>query len=133
MSLMPESRRSVIIEAEISNKRGNSFEIVVLLIFMGGQTMAAMPTNKREFRMLLPITVAIKTSVFPEMREANETANSGALVPNATIVKPINCLGSLKFEAAEDAPSTNQSAPLIRITNPTIRSMICNIISMFIF
>ena len=96
VSVMPESRRSVIMEAEIRRRRGSSFEIVFLLILMGGLTMAAMPTRRRAFRTLLPITVAIRTSVFPERSEANETASSGALVPKATMVRPINCLGTLK-------------------------------------
>ena len=94
---MLESRSKTIIEAEIKRRRGSSFEIVARLIRIGGATTAASPTRRRALRVLLPITKAIKTSVFPEISEANETASSGALVPNATIVRPISCLETLKL------------------------------------
>ena len=54
--------------------------------------------------------------------EMIEVANSGALVPNATMVKPITSAGIRSFAATPDAPSTNQSAPLIKATNPTSKS-----------
>ena len=47
------------------------------------------------------------------------TAASGALVPKATIVRPIIKGGILNFLAIEDAPETNPSAHLIKNTNPT--------------
>ena len=50
------------------------------------------------------------------------TAASGALVPKATIVRPITICGIPILSASEDEPSTKISAPFIRSTNPTIRS-----------
>ena len=70
--------------------------------------------------MTLPSTIS------PEL-ESNPltlTANSGALVPNATIVSPINILETLKFNATFDAPSTNRSAPLISTAKPTTNKII---------
>ena len=46
------------------------------------------------------------------------TDASGALVPNATMVNPIIKLGIFNDFAIEDAPSTNQSAPLINKMKP---------------
>ena len=128
-----ESRSRVIMEAEMRRRSGSSLEMVERLILMGGLTIAARPIRRRAFRVLLPMTVAMRTSVLPEMREAKETANSGALVPNATMVRPMSCLGTLKLEAVDEAPSTNQSAPLISKTNPIARSSICMIVSMSVF
>ena len=128
-----ESRSRVIIDAEISRRSGSSFEIVVRLILIGGLTIAARPTRRSAFKTLLPITVAIKTSVLPEIREANETASSGALVPKATMVRPMSCLGTLKLEAVDEAPSTSQSAPLTSRAKPITKNRICRNISMFVF
>lgn len=88
--------------------------------------------SNKTFRMLLPITLPSNISVEPLMRELIETANSGALVPNATMVRPIRSLETLKLAAMDEAPETSQSAPLIRIMKPTIRSMTCNAISIYI-
>ncbi len=70
--------------------------------------------------------------MFPDSIDEIDTANSGAPVPNATMVRPISCLLTLKFDATEDAPSTSQSAPLISITNPNISSSICPNASIFL-
>ena len=78
--------------------------------------------------MLLPITLPKTISPDPEISDLTLTANSGALVPNATIVSPINILDTLKLPATPDAPSTKTSAPLISITNPIINKIIFNII-----
>ncbi len=82
--------------------------------------------------MLLPITLPRSMSVLPLMREEMETASSGAPVPKATMVRPINCFDTLKWEATDDEPDTSQSAPLMRRIKPTISSVICMIISIFI-
>ena len=82
--------------------------------------------------MLLPMTLPTRISVLPLMRDEKETASSGAPVPKATMVRPIKSLLTLKLEATEDAPSTSQSAPLIRSTKPSTSSAICNAISMFV-
>ena len=48
------------------------------------------------------------------------TINSGADVPNATTVKPMTKSGTFNRLAKPDAPLTNQSAPKINTTKPTI-------------
>ena len=61
------------------------------------------------------------------------TASSGALVPRATIVRPMIRPGTWKFFARAELPSTNQSAPLIRAKKPaasntTFTMNICTIL-----
>ena len=82
--------------------------------------------------MLLPMTLPSNISVLPLMRAEMETANSGAPVPKATMVRPTSCLLILQCEAIEEAPETSQSAPLIRRAKPTISRMICNAIYIMI-
>ena len=116
------SRMRTIRAVEIRSKSGNSFDTVSFLTLMGRMT-AAMPTSSSTLTMLLPMTLPIKISVLPPMSEEKDTASSGAPVPKATIVRPIRSLLTLKFEATDEAPSTSQSAPLIKSTKP-IRSKI---------
>lgn len=116
------SRMRTIRAVEIRSKSGNSFDTVSFLTLMGRMT-AAMPMSSSTLTMLLPMTLPIKISVLPPMSEEKDTASSGAPVPKATIVRPIRSLLTLKFEATDEAPSTSQSAPLIRSTKP-IRSKI---------
>lgn len=116
------SRMRTIRAVEIRSKSGNSFDTVSFLTLMGRMT-AAMPMSSSTLTMLLPMTLPIKISVLPPMSEEKDTASSGAPVPKATIVRPIRSLLTLKFEATDEAPSTSQSAPLIKSTKP-IRSKI---------
>lgn len=116
------SRMRTIRAVEIRSKSGNSFDTVSFLTLMGRMT-AVMPMSSSTLTMLLPMTLPIKISVLPPMSEEKDTASSGAPVPKATIVRPIRSLLTLKFEATDEAPSTSQSAPLIRSTKP-IRSKI---------
>ena len=98
-----------------------------------GRITAAIPIRSSTLMMLLPITLPTKISVLPLMSEEKETASSGAPVPKATMVRPINSLLTLKLEATEDAPSTNQSAPLISKTKPIMSNATCKIISICLF
>ena len=125
------SRKRTIRAVEISRRSGSSFETVALLTLMGRMT-AAIPMSSRTLMTLLPMTLPRRMSVLPFISDENDTANSGAPVPKATIVRPIKSLLTLKLEATEDAPSTSQSAPLIRKTKPTTRRSNCNNISMFV-
>ena len=120
---IPISRNKTTIAVEISRSRGNSLLIVVFLILIGWMT-AATPMRSRILIILLPMTLPRSMSVLPFMSELIETANSGAPVPNATMVRPINCFDTLKCEATEDAPETSQSAPLMRRIKPTTKSVI---------
>ena len=116
---------------EINNKMGISFLTVSFLTLIG-QMRAPIPISRRTFKMLLPMTLPSSISVVPLIRELIEMASSGALVPKATMVRPIKSLETLKLVAMEEEPETNQSAPRIKKTKPRMRRMICNIISMFI-
>ena len=108
---------------EIKRSNGISLEIVDRLIFIG-LIIAATPMSRRILIILLPMTFPSSMSVFPEISEEIETANSGAPVPIATIVRPISCFETLKFEAIDEAPETSQSAPLIRKMKPATSKMI---------
>ena len=118
----------------VRRRSGSSFEIVFLLILMG-LINAATPIKSRILIILLPITLPSNISVLPFIIDVIDTASSGAPVPKAIMVRPISCLETLKLEATEDAPSTSQSAPLIKITKPPTSSKICNnmFVSIFIF
>ena len=116
---------------EINSNNGNSFETVSFLTLKGLIT-AAMPTKRRTLMMLLPMTLPIRMSVLPLMRELKETASSGAPVPKATIVRPMRSFDTLKLDATEEAPSTSQSAPLINRIKPTMSNNICSTISIMV-
>lgn len=88
--------------------------------------------RRRTLIILLPMTLPTRMSVLPLMRELKETASSGAPVPKATIVRPMSNLLILKLEATDEAPSTSQSAPLMRKMKPIINSKICNMISIMV-
>ena len=125
-SLAPEmvvSRNRKTRPTVVSNNNGNSLEIVFRLILIG-LIRAAMPIKSKILMMLLPMTLPRSMSVLPLIMEVIETASSGAPVPKATMVRPTSCLLTLKLEATLLAPSTSQSAPLIKITNPPTRSKI---------
>ena len=112
---------------------GNSFFTVLFFTFNAWNIDDA-PRISKIFKILLPITFPSTISPLPDRRDFTLTANSGALVPNATIVRPINILDTLKLDATLLAPSTKKSAPLINITNPTTNRIIfINIYPPFFF
>ena len=118
----------------VRSSNGSSLEIVFRLILIG-LMMAATPMRRRILMMLLPITLPRSMSVLPLIMEVIETASSGAPVPKATMVRPISCLLTLKLDATLEAPSTSQSAPLIKMTKPPTNIKICNniLVSIFVF
>ncbi len=127
-SLAPEmvvSRKRKTRPTVVRRSSGNSFEMVFLLILIG-LIKAATPIKRRILIMLLPMTLPRSISVLPLIMEVMETASSGAPVPKATTVRPMSCFETLKLEATLLAPSTSQSAPLIKITKPPTKSKICN-------
>ena len=126
------SRKSTMRAVEIRSNIGSSFLTVSLLTLIG-QMSAPTPISSSTLIILLPITLPSSMSVEPEARELMETASSGALVPKATIVRPIKVLLTLKLVAMDDAPSTSQSAPLIKIIKPMISNATCKIISICLF
>ena len=122
------SNNSTINAEEMSSSNGSSFETVSFLILIGRIT-AAIPMSRSTFIMLLPMTLPTRMSVLPLMRDEKETASSGAPVPKATIVRPTKSLLTLRCDATEEAPSTSQSAPLIKRANPTTNNNIWSTIS----
>jgi len=89
---------------------------------------AAIPNIKRMFAMLLPITLPTAKSVFPWIAENRFTINSGADVPNATMVSPMTIGLTPSFFAMDDDPLTSASPPRIRIPRPSKRKRIGTII-----
>jgi hypothetical protein len=85
--------------------------------------MAAIPTTHNKLNILDPTTFAIAISLLPFKAAVTLTAASGALVPNATIVKPIIKVGTLKILAIDEEPTTNVSAPFIRSKKPIINNI----------
>ena len=83
--------------------------------------MDVIPMMIKILNMLLPTTLLIAMSAFLLRAAVILTAASGALVPNATIVKPMTSCGIWNLSAIFDDPSTNLSAPLISSTNPKAR------------
>lgn len=117
----------------VRRRSGSSLEIVFRLILIG-LISAATPIKSKMLMMLLPMTLPRSMSVLFSTMEVIETASSGAPVPKATIVRPISCLDILKLDATLLAPSTSQSAPLIKITKPPTKSKIWSniLVSMFV-
>ena len=75
--------------------------------------------------MLLPTTLPSATSLLPEMPDPTLTANSGALVPNATTVSPMitGWIPSVKPRLQRPSPGTPRRATRqIRVRPPTQRS-----------
>ena len=105
---------------EMSKSSGSSL-LTVLFLMRIGLIIAAMPINNSILMMLLPITLPSSMSVLLVARAEIETANSGAPVPIATMVRPMSCFETLKCEAMDEAPETSQSVPLMRKTKPSIR------------
>ena len=96
-----------------------------------GTIEAARPKMTRMLRILLPTILPMVISALPLTAAAILTAASGALVPIATIVRPITSCGMPKRMAIPAAPSTNQSAPLPSITKPKANKTNCKAISIF--
>ena len=104
--------------------------ILVDFCTANGTMTDAIPRISRIFIILLPTTFPTVIPSFPFRAEVILTAASGALVPMATIVRPITSCGMPSRKASAEDPSTNQSAPLVNITKPTINNAIA--IKMFI-
>ena len=82
------------------------------------------PSTMSILKVLEPMTLLTARALAPFTAEVMDTASSGALVPMATMVRPMIRAGTLNFAARAAAPSTKKSAPLISSTNPTTSSRI---------
>lgn len=85
------------------------------------------PDNPRiinKLKLLLPIIFPRTMSENPCTEAIVLTTNSGAEVPNATIVKPMTRSDTLYFLAKAEAPLTSQFAPRIKEINPATTNKI---------
>ena len=84
---------------------------------------AQIPTTTRPLKIFEPTTLLMAISLLPASAALMLTDASGALVPMATMVRPMMTLGTFRIPAREELPSTKKSAPLIRSINPTSNNM----------
>ena len=112
-------------------KNGKSL-LINILSTVNVPSNAETPITAKILKMLLPTTLPKDIALVPANAEVMDTAASGALVPNATMVKPTIIVGIFKLYATLLAPSTNTSAPFIKSTNPIISKITCNINSIVI-
>ncbi len=92
------------------------------------QITEASPNITSTFMILLPTTLPMVISALPFKAAEILTAASGRDVPIATMVSPMTSWGIPNLSAMLDAPSTNQSAPFIKSTNPTTSNPNCKTI-----
>ncbi len=103
-------------------KNGKSL-LINILSTVNVPSNAEIPITANMLNILLPTTLPKDIALVPANAEVMDTAASGALVPNATIVKPTIIVGIFRLYATLLAPSTNTSAPFIKSTNPIISKM----------
>ncbi len=72
--------------------------------------------------MLLPITLPTAMSVLPARVACKLTVICGALLPKATMLKPMISGRTLRLAARRTAARTRISAPIISNTKPLINS-----------
>lgn len=84
-----------------------------------GRTSAASPRITATLNRFEPTTLSTAISPAPDNAALIETASSGALVPNATMVSPATRGLSPKRRPIAAPPRTSPSAPAARITNET--------------
>ena len=84
---------------------------------------AQIPTTTSPLKIFEPTTLLMAISLLPARAALMLTEASGALVPMATMVRPMMTLGTFRIPAKEELPSTKKSAPLIRSINPTSNNM----------
>ncbi len=108
---------------EASTQRGISL-LNVPFVTLIGTIAAVQPTIIKALNILLPTTLPIAISELPFKADTTLTVNSGAEVPNATIVSPITKLEILKRLATEAAPSVKALAPTKISSKPPISNTI---------
>jgi len=83
-----------------------------------GVMIAASPRMPSTLKTLLPIALPNASSVRPLSTAPTETVISGALVPKATIVKPMTRGEIPNDRARREAPRTSSSAPATSAMRP---------------
>ena len=76
--------------------------------------------------------ISTKKALEEVLEEVIDTAASGALVPNATIVKPITRSLTPHFFATAAEPSVRQLAPIRINANPPMRNRMSRMISIIV-
>lgn len=111
---------------------GISLFMMLFSTFMG-ITNATHPIIMRMLKILLPTTLPIANSALPSMADRMLITNSGAEVPNATIVNPITRSLTPHFFATDDAPSVRQLAPTKIKARPPINNRMFIIIIAYLW
>ena len=109
-------------------QRGISFFMSSLLT-LRGRTNTVHPIIISVLKRLLPTTFPRAMSPLPFIADIALTANSGAEVPNATMVSPITSSETFILFAMEEAPSVRAFAPDRISASPTMNSNISAIIT----
>ena len=112
-----------ILSAAFVPKVGNYITEAKKVAVLNEAKKAQIPTTIKPLKILEPIILLKAISLFPVNAARILTDASGALVPIATIVKPMITLGTLRNLARLQLPSTNKSAPLIRKIKPIINKI----------
>jgi len=79
---------------------------------------AETPRMNRTLKMLLPTTLPMAMSTWPDQADCTDTAISGALVPKATTVRPTTRGEIPNDRDSLEAPRTSASAPATRAIRP---------------
>ena len=101
------------------NGRSTFFEDVLIGI---GENRDIKPITKSILNKFEPTMFPTDMSMLFEIALVILTESSGRLVPRATMVRPINKLGTLHLFAMALAPLTKKSAPLIKKAIPKIKN-----------
>ena len=117
---LSNKKNNNIIVANIENKKSL---VITCLFAFNLQITALVPKTINKLNMFEPITFETANSFDPFMDAIVLTTASGALVPNATIVKPIINVGIFNVFARFELPSTKKSAPFIKRINPIINNI----------
>ena len=104
------SRQTAVRRSEETRAKGISLTIVACEIEIGA-TAAAAPTMSKLLKIFDPTILPKANPVLPFRAETTDVNSSGALVPIATIVRPMTISGMFIFRAMAAAPSVNLSAP----------------------
>ena len=84
--------------------------------------VADSPSTSSTLAMFDPTTLPTARSASSRSAAPRLTASSGALVPNATTVRPMTTGERPVRAASRAAPRTNASAPVTRATTPTTKN-----------
>ncbi len=114
---MPPSAASAQTSSDTAIMTGTSWRMSCWLT-ISGVISAEAPSMNSTLKMLLPTTLPIAMSAWPDQADCTDTAISGALVPNATTVRPTTSGEMPNDSDRREAPRTRSSAPATRAISP---------------